>query len=168
MVEEEEGEEEKEEKAEQEEHPDLLSCRPCGLVFAHAWGLKDRQIRGCPVDEPTAKRCRREDDRVEGTYGYELECYIKDLPARVLRRPTPCPSRESSPEFRRQHGLLQSKRGPAKFLRFVRTSTGNVSSSPQKRADRQRTAMQVQHSSSSTRGRRHLWTLFHSLRQIQI
>jgi hypothetical protein len=33
---------------EEEEHPDLLACRPCGLVFANAWGLKDHQIRGCP------------------------------------------------------------------------------------------------------------------------
>ena len=34
------GEEEKAEDEEEEEHPDLLACRPCGLVFAHAWGLK--------------------------------------------------------------------------------------------------------------------------------
>jgi hypothetical protein len=33
------------------------------------------------VDEPPARRCKREDDGVEGTYGYELECYLKDLPA---------------------------------------------------------------------------------------
>jgi hypothetical protein len=46
----------------EEEHPDLLACRPCGLVFAHAWGLEDHQMRGCPVDEPPAKRCKREDD----------------------------------------------------------------------------------------------------------
>jgi hypothetical protein len=45
--------------------------------------LKDHQIRGCPVDEPPAKKCKREDDGVEGTYGYELECYFKDLPATV-------------------------------------------------------------------------------------
>ena len=57
---------------------DLLACRPCGLVFAHAWGLKDHQIRECPVDEPPAKRCKRED-----TYDYELECYLKDLPTTV-------------------------------------------------------------------------------------
>ena len=62
---------------------DLLACRPCGLLFAHAWGLKDHQIRGCPIDEPPTKRCKREDDGVEGTYGYELECYLKDLPATV-------------------------------------------------------------------------------------
>ena len=49
--EEEEEEEEGEEKEERKEHPDLLACRPCGLVFAHAWGLKDHAIRGCPVDE---------------------------------------------------------------------------------------------------------------------
>ena len=36
-LEKEEGEEE------QEEHSDLLACRPCGLVFANAWGLKDHQ-----------------------------------------------------------------------------------------------------------------------------
>ena len=65
------------EKEEEEEHPD---CLPCGLVFAHAWDLKDHQIHGCPVD---AKGCKREDDGVEGTYGYELECYLKDLPAIV-------------------------------------------------------------------------------------
>jgi hypothetical protein len=47
-------------------NPDLLTCRPCGVVFAHAWGLKDHQIRGCPVDEPLAKRCKREDDGLEG------------------------------------------------------------------------------------------------------
>jgi hypothetical protein len=82
-AEEEEGVEEEEEKEVQEEHPDLLACRPCGFVFAHSWGLKDHQIRGCPVDEPPAKRCKREDDRVEGTYDYELECYLKDLPATV-------------------------------------------------------------------------------------
>jgi hypothetical protein len=35
----------------EEEYPDLLACRPCGLVFAPAWGLKDHQIRGCLVDE---------------------------------------------------------------------------------------------------------------------
>ena len=68
---------------EEEEHPDLLACRPCGLVFTEAWGLKNHQRRGCPVDEPLAKRCKREDDGVEGTYGYELECYFKDLPATV-------------------------------------------------------------------------------------
>ena len=68
---------------EEEEHPDLIACRPCGLVFAHAWGLKDHQIRGCPVDELLAKRCKREDDGLEGTYSYELECYLKDLPATV-------------------------------------------------------------------------------------
>ena len=32
------------EKEEEEEDPDLLACRPCGLVFPHAWGLKDHQI----------------------------------------------------------------------------------------------------------------------------
>ena len=48
----------------EEEYPDLLACRPCGLVFAPAWGLKDHQIRGCLVDEPPAKRCKREDDGV--------------------------------------------------------------------------------------------------------
>ena len=65
--------EEEEEEEKQEEHLDLLACRPCGLIFAHAWGLKDHQIRGCPIGEPCAKRCKREDDRVEGTYDYELE-----------------------------------------------------------------------------------------------
>ena len=35
MAEEEEELEEKDEE-EEEEHPDLLACRPCGLVFAHA------------------------------------------------------------------------------------------------------------------------------------
>ena len=62
------------EEAEEDEHPDLLACRPCGLVFAHASGLTDHQIRGCPVD------AKRED---EGTYGYELEYYPKDLAATV-------------------------------------------------------------------------------------
>jgi hypothetical protein len=70
-------------EVEEEEHPDLLACRHCGVVFAHAWGLKDHQIRGCPVDEPLAKRCKREHDGLEGTYGYELECYLKDLPGTV-------------------------------------------------------------------------------------
>jgi hypothetical protein len=37
---------------EEYEHSDLLACRPCGLVLARAWGLKDHQVRGCPVDEP--------------------------------------------------------------------------------------------------------------------
>jgi hypothetical protein len=55
------------EEDEQEEHPDLLASRPCGIVFAHAWGLKDHQIRGCPVDEPSAKRYKRKDYAVEGT-----------------------------------------------------------------------------------------------------
>jgi hypothetical protein len=32
------------EEEEEEEDPDLLACRPCGLVFPHAWGLKDHQI----------------------------------------------------------------------------------------------------------------------------
>ena len=68
-----EEEEEKAEEEEEKEHPDLLACRSCGLVFAHTWGLKDHQIRGCPVDEPSAKRCKREDDGVEAIYGYELE-----------------------------------------------------------------------------------------------
>jgi hypothetical protein len=45
--------------------------------------LKDHQIHGCPVDELPAKRCKREDDGVEGIYDYELECYLKDLPATV-------------------------------------------------------------------------------------
>jgi hypothetical protein len=45
--------------------------------------LKDDQIRGCPVDEPPAKRCKRGDDGVEGTYDYELECYLKGLSATV-------------------------------------------------------------------------------------
>jgi hypothetical protein len=45
--------------------------------------LKDHQIRGCPVDEPPVKRCKREDDGVEDTYGYKLECYLKDLPTTV-------------------------------------------------------------------------------------
>ena len=76
-------EEDVEEADKQEEHPNLLACRPCGLVFAHAWGLKDHQIRGCPVDEPLAKRCKGEHDGLEGTYGYELECYLKDLPGTV-------------------------------------------------------------------------------------
>jgi hypothetical protein len=58
-----------EDDVKEEEHLDLLACRPCGLVLAHTWGLKDHQIHGCPVDEPPAKR---EDDGVEGTYGYEL------------------------------------------------------------------------------------------------
>ena len=43
----------------------------------------NRQIRGCPVDEPTAKRCKREDGGIESTYDYELECYLKDLPVTV-------------------------------------------------------------------------------------
>ena len=47
-----------EEKEEEEEHPDLLDCRPCGLVFARAWGLKDHQIRGCSVDEPPPRDAR--------------------------------------------------------------------------------------------------------------
>ena len=80
---EEEDVEEVEEAEEQEEHPDLLACRPCGLVFAHAWGLKDHQIHGYPVDASPTKRCTGEDDGVEVTYGYELECYLKDLPATV-------------------------------------------------------------------------------------
>jgi hypothetical protein len=66
-LEKEEGEEE------QEEHSDLLACRPCGLLFAHAWDLKDYQIRGCPVDEHPAKRCKREDDGVERTCDYEIK-----------------------------------------------------------------------------------------------
>ena len=82
-AEEEEELEEKDDLEEEEEHPDLLDCRPCGLVFAHAWGLNDHQRSGCPVDVPPVKRCKREDDGVEGTYGYKLECYLKDLPATV-------------------------------------------------------------------------------------
>ena len=84
VVEEEEVEEAEEEE-EQEEHLDLLACRPCGLVLARAWGLKDHQVRGCPVDEPPSKRCKRED-----TYDYELECYLKDLPR-------PCVAPTNSP-----------------------------------------------------------------------
>ncbi|VDI32556.1 Hypothetical predicted protein [Mytilus galloprovincialis] len=61
---------------------DLMACRACGLVFAHARGLEIHQERDCG-DEPSAKRCRTEDDGVEGTYGYELECYLEDLPATV-------------------------------------------------------------------------------------
>ena len=72
-----------EEEEEQEEHSDLLACQPCGLVSAHAWDLKDHQIRGCPVDEAPAKSCKREDDGVACTYNYELECYLKDLPVTV-------------------------------------------------------------------------------------
>ena len=174
------GIEKEKDEEEEEEHPDLLACRRCELVLAHAWGLKDHQIRGRPVDEPPTKRCEREDDEVEGTYGYKLECYLKDLPATVYcTEQLPRPSREPILEFRRQHGLLRSrrdtlggisfpKRRTSRIFRFVRTSIGNVSASLQKRADRQRTAIQVQHSSSSTEGRRHLWTLLRSLRQIQI
>jgi hypothetical protein len=72
-----------EEEEEQEENPDLLACRPCGLVFANSCSLKHHQIRGCLVDELPAKKCKREDDEIEGTYDYELECYLKDLPATV-------------------------------------------------------------------------------------
>jgi rubredoxin len=54
-VAEEEEEEGVQEVVEEYEHPDLLACRPCGLVFAHALGLKDHQIRGCPVYEPLVK-----------------------------------------------------------------------------------------------------------------
>ncbi|VDI35975.1 Hypothetical predicted protein [Mytilus galloprovincialis] len=61
---------------------DLMACRACGLVFAHARGLEIHQERDCG-EEPSAKRCRTEDDGVEGTYGYELECYLEDLPATV-------------------------------------------------------------------------------------
>ena len=42
-----EEEEAEEEEDEEEEHPELIACRPCGLVFAHVWGLKEHQIRGC-------------------------------------------------------------------------------------------------------------------------
>jgi hypothetical protein len=62
-----------------QKYPDL-----CGLVFVQTWSLKDHQIRGCPDNEPPAKRCKREDDEVEGTYSYELEYYLKDLPAIVF------------------------------------------------------------------------------------
>ena len=85
-VEEEKAEEEEEEEEgeeEEEEHPDLLACRPCGLVFAHGWSLKDHETRGCLVDEPLPKVCKREDDGVECTYGYELERYLKNLSATV-------------------------------------------------------------------------------------
>ena len=71
---------------------------------------------------------------------------------RVLRRPTHRPSTEPSPEFCRQHRLLRSrgdtlggisfpKRRTHRIVRFVRTSTGNVSPLLQKRVDRQRTAI---------------------------
>jgi hypothetical protein len=175
-----EEEEEEEEEEEQEEHPDLLACRPCGLAFAHVWGLKDHQIRGCLVDEPPAKRCKREDDGVEDTYDYELECYLKDLPATVCyadQLPARVENRAQSfvvntdscdREGTHWVAFYFPKRRTRRIFRFVRTSTGNVSPSLQKRADRQRTAIQVQHSSSSTRGWRHLWTLLRSLPQIQI
>jgi hypothetical protein len=174
------GIEKEKDEEEEEEHPDLLACRPGELVFAHAWGLNDHQIRGGPVDEPPAKRCEREDDGVEGAYGYKLACYLKDLPATVCcAEQLPRPSREPISEFRRQHRPLRSrrdtlggisfpKRRTSRIFRFVRTSTGSVSPSLQKRADRQRTAIKFQHSTSSTRGRRHLWTLLRSLHQIQI
>ncbi|XP_071145283.1 DIS3-like exonuclease 2 [Mytilus edulis] len=61
---------------------DLMACRACGLVFAHSRGLEIHQKRDCG-EEPSAKRCRTEDDGVEGTYGYELECYLEDLPATI-------------------------------------------------------------------------------------
>ncbi|VDI26072.1 Hypothetical predicted protein [Mytilus galloprovincialis] len=61
---------------------DLMACRACGLVFAHARGLEIHQERDCG-EEPSVKRCRTEDDGVERTYGYELECYLEDLPATV-------------------------------------------------------------------------------------
>jgi hypothetical protein len=31
----------------------------------------------------TYATCKREDDGIESTYGYELECYLKDLAATV-------------------------------------------------------------------------------------
>jgi hypothetical protein len=65
--------EEDEVEEEEKEHPDLFACRPCGLVFAHTWGLKDHHIRGYPVDEPLAKKSKREHDGLEVTYGYELK-----------------------------------------------------------------------------------------------
>ena len=88
----------------------------------------------------------------------------------MLRRPTPRPRREPSPEFRRQHGLWRSrrttlgdisfsKRRTHRIFRFIRTSTGNVSPSLPKRPNRLRTAIRVQDISSSTQGLRPLWTL---------
>ena len=97
----------------------------------------------------------------------------------LQRRRVTGPRGSQAPHVHRQWGLLPSrrdtmggisfsKRWSCRIFRFVRTRTGNVSPSLQKRADRQRTAIQVQHSSSSTWGRRHLWTLLRWLRQIQI
>jgi hypothetical protein len=63
-VEEEDVEVEDEDVEVEDEHPDLLACRSCGLVFAHAWCLKEHQI--C-VDVPSTNRSPR--DAREKTMG---------------------------------------------------------------------------------------------------
>jgi hypothetical protein len=70
---------------------------------------------------------------------------------------------EPSPEFRRQHGLMRSRRDTLGGISFPKRRTRRIV-----RFVRTSTAIQVQHGSSSTRGRRHMWTLLRSLRQIQI
>jgi hypothetical protein len=170
---------EEEEEEEQEEHPDLLACRPCRLVFTHAWGLKDHQIRGCPIDESPVKRCKREDDGVEGTYGYELECYLKDQPATVCCE---LPAQEAEVHIHNcLYVCIDDGGGPARSssirtrARQWRKSLGGVSLSPRearrivrfagKRTEnvsppfRQRTAILLLFVSNPTRRHRHLRTV---------
>ena len=53
------------------------------LIRSHVGFERSPDTWMSPLDEPPAKRCKREDGGVESTYDYELECYLKDLPATV-------------------------------------------------------------------------------------
>jgi hypothetical protein len=154
-----------------------MTLRQLGLVFAHAWGLKDHQNVWM-----SRRRTSHQEMQERRRWGRRhLRLRTRMLPQRsaydcMLRRPTPSPIPEPSPEFRRQHGLLRSRRDTMDGIsfpkirtrRFVRTSIGTISPLIEKHVDRQRTAIQFQYSSSSTRGRRHQWTLLRLLCQIQI
>ena len=145
-----------------------------------------RSVGDQHVSEATVIRFLCSSERIEkfgGTFLWEMKCHSV-CPFSIARvrvdNETLCSALYSGREFRRQHGLLRSrrdtlggisfpKRRTRRMFRFIRTSTRNVSPSLQKHTDGQRIAIQVQHSSSSTRGRRHLWSLkLRSLRQIQI
>jgi hypothetical protein len=80
-------------------------------------------------------------------------CCTEELPARVENRAQSFVVNTAScdREGTQWVAFHFPKAGPAEFV----DSLGRAPSL-QKRADRQRTAIQVQHSSSSTRGRRHL------------
>jgi hypothetical protein len=141
----------------------------------------------------SVKRCKREDDGVRGTYGYELECYLKDLPATVCwvdELPAAaaavdihdclyvCIVMAATPHVHRQYGhvwprrkslcgVSLSPRGTRRIVRFGGKRTGNVSPPFRQPPDRQRTAILLLFVSKPTRRHRHLRTVLPVLLQTE-